>query len=105
MEQTQAPLALLATLKQAFRRRQLVTRVTYRQHDFTRSRVPTLVCGSYLGSCEVTVNSWECFTWINGHGSRMYMDVAFPELVVDEVVRTRAGVVPVPPLPRRVRVS
>ncbi|MGW8529452.1 hypothetical protein [Nocardiopsis sp. NPDC055824] len=98
---TPSPLTRLMYLKHEFESRQLAVGVTYLQHDWSPEKLPTLVCGEYLGGTEVTVNDYDLYTWLNGSGSRMYLDCGFPHLVVEEVIRTRAGVCPTPRLPKR----
>ncbi|WP_157982372.1 hypothetical protein [Nocardiopsis sp. FIRDI 009] len=62
-----------------------------KSHWFSVDPIPTLTCCEYLGRCEITVTGFDCYTWLNGSGDRMYMDREFAEAVVNEVIATRAG--------------
>jgi hypothetical protein len=81
----------LGDLRCAFARRGLNTAMSDKSHWFSVEPIPTLTCCEYLGMCEITLNDFGCYTWLDGRAERMNMVREFTEAVVSEVIRTRAG--------------
>jgi hypothetical protein len=106
----------LQQLQDELTARGLRSEISDKPHWFTMSPIPTLTCCAYLGYAQVTVTETGLYRWLDGHGNYKTHPRVFAGLVVDDLIRTRAGTetppelpewketernTPPPPLPRR----
>lgn len=79
--------------------RGLRSEISNKPHWFSLDPVPTLSCGPYLGHAQVTVTENGLYRWLDGEGNYKTHPRVFAGLVVDDLIRTRAGTRTPPELP------
>jgi|SRR5690625_867079 len=79
--------------------RGLSSKIDDKPHWFSLDPVPTLTCCPYLGYAQVTVTEHGLYRWLDGKGNYKTHPRVFAGLVVDDLVRTRAGTQTPPELP------
>ncbi|WP_017615061.1 hypothetical protein [Nocardiopsis salina] len=89
----------LQHLQDELNARGLHSQIGEKPHWFSLDPLPTLTCGPYLGYAQVTVTDHGLYRWLDGRGNYKTHARVFASLVVDDLIRTRAGTQTPPELP------
>ncbi|NKZ02079.1 hypothetical protein [Nocardiopsis alborubida] len=89
----------LQHLQEELTARGLPSQISDKPHWFSLNPVPTLTCCPYLGYAQVTVTEHGLYRWLDGKGDYRTHPRVFAGLVVDDLIRTRAGTSTPPELP------
>lgn len=73
--------------------------ISDKAHWFTMDPIPTLTCCTYLGRAQVTVTSDGLYQWLDGKGNYRTHPRVYAGLVINDLIRTRAGTSTPPELP------